>query len=134
MAAAAIDHLGVAVADLDEAVELYRRLFGAELEQRAVLPAEGLEAAMLRVGGDRIELLASSDPGTPVGRFLERRGPGMHHLAFAVADLPGELARLARGGAELIDEQPRPGAFGREVAFVRPNATGGVLTELVARA
>jgi len=132
--ATGVHHIGIAVADLDEAVATYRRLFGAELELREALPDQGVESALLRVGGDRVELLASLADDTPVGRFLERRGPGMHHVAFTVDDLGGELARLAAEGAELIDERPRRGLLGLEIAFVHPRATGGVLAELVAHA
>jgi methylmalonyl-CoA epimerase len=85
------------------------------------------------IGDGRVELLASLGPDTPVGKFLSKRGPGMHHVAFEVDDVGLELARLAAGGAQLIDEQPRPGMFGLEVAFVHPDATGGVLAELVSR-
>ena len=134
MAATGIHHLGVAVADIDEAVDRYRRLFGAELEQRETLADQGVEAVSLRVGDDRVELLGSLGPDTPVGRFLAKRGPGMHHVAFEVDDVGAELERLAGDGAELIDEAPRRGAFGLEVAFVHPDATGGVLAELVGRA
>jgi methylmalonyl-CoA/ethylmalonyl-CoA epimerase len=133
MAATGIHHLGVAVADIDEAVDRYRRLFGAELEQRETLADQGVEAVSLRVGDGRVELLGSLGPETPVGRFLARRGPGMHHVAFEVDDVGAELARLAGDGAELIDETPRRGAFGLEVAFIHPDATGGVLAELVGR-
>jgi methylmalonyl-CoA epimerase len=133
VAAAGIHHVGVAVADLDEAVDAYARLFGAELERRETVPDQGVEAASLRVGDGRIELLASLGPETPVGRFLARRGPGMHHVAFEVADVSAELERLAAGGAELIDERPRRGIFGLEVGFVHPDATGGVLAELIGR-
>jgi methylmalonyl-CoA epimerase len=133
MAATGIHHLGVAVADIDEAVDRYRRLFGAELEQRETLDDQGVEAVSLRVGDDRLELLGALGPETPVGRFLAKRGPGMHHVAFEVDDVGAELARLAGDGAELIDESPRRGAFGLEVAFVHPDATGGVLAELVSR-
>jgi methylmalonyl-CoA epimerase len=133
MAATGIHHLGVAVADIDEAVDRYRRLFGAELEQRETLDDQGVEAVSLRVGDGRVELLGALGPETPVGRFLARRGPGMHHVAFEVDDVGAELARLAGDGAELIDETPRRGAFGLEVAFVHPDATGGVLAELVSR-
>lgn len=129
-----IHHLGVAVADLDEAVATWRRLFGAEIVQRETVEDMGIETALLSVGGDRIELLASLGPDTPVGRFLERRGPGMHHVAFSVCDIEGELERLAASGAELIDERPRAGAFGHEVAFIHPSSAGGVLTELVSHA
>src|SRR5215471_11415564 len=100
MAATGIHHVGVAVADLDEAVDAYARLFGAELERRERVPDQGVEAASLRVGDGRIELLASLGPETPVGRFLARRGPGMHHVAFEVADVSAELERLAADGAE----------------------------------
>ena len=132
MNASGIHHLGVAVSDLDEAVESYRRLFGAEVELRETLDDQGVETALLRVGDSRIELLASLDPDTPVGRFLERRGPGMHHVAFEVDDVAAELDALAAQGAELIDETPRRGLNGMEIAFVHPHATGGVLAELVA--
>jgi methylmalonyl-CoA epimerase len=133
MAALGIHHLGVAVSDLDEAVETYSRLFGAELEHRERVAEQGVEAATILVGGDRIELLSSLGPETPVGRFLAERGPGMHHVAFEVADVGAELERLARDGAELVDERPRQGLFGLEVGFVHPHATGGVLAELVSR-
>jgi methylmalonyl-CoA epimerase len=133
MATRGIHHLGVAVADLDEAVERYRRLFGAELEHRETVVDQGVEAALVRVGDDRVELLASLGPETPVGKFLAKRGPGMHHVAFEVDDVETELERLAGAGAELIDEEPRPGLFGLQVAFVHPDANDGVLSELVAR-
>jgi methylmalonyl-CoA epimerase len=133
MAASGIHHLGVAVADLDEAVDRYRRLFGAELEQRELVVDQGVEAVSLRVGDGRVELLGSLGPDTPVGKFLAKRGPGMHHVAFEVEDVGAELARLAGDGAELIDETPRRGAFGLQVAFVHPDSTGGVLAELVSR-
>jgi methylmalonyl-CoA/ethylmalonyl-CoA epimerase len=129
-----IHHVGVAVADLDESVDRYRRLFGAELEHRETVVEQGVEAATMRVGEGRVELLASLGPDTPVGKFLAKRGPGMHHVAFEVDDVGSELERLAADGAELIDEQPRRGLFGLEVAFVHPDATGGVLAELVGRA
>jgi methylmalonyl-CoA/ethylmalonyl-CoA epimerase len=132
MAARGIHHLGVAVADLDEALATYSRLFGAELEHREVVPDQGVEAAAVRVGGSRVELLAATGDDTPVGRFLAKRGPGMHHVAYEVDDLRGTLARLAREGAELIDEEPKPGLFGLQVAFVHPDAVHGVLAELVA--
>jgi len=131
MAVKGIHHLGVAVEDVDGAVELYGQLFGAELVQREVLGDQGVAAASLRVGADRIELLAPLGPDTPVGRFLANRGPGMHHVAFAVDDVGAELARLEAGGAELVDREPRPGAFGTTVAFVHPHAAAGVLAELV---
>jgi len=121
----------VAVEDLDASITTYGQLFGAEVEHRAVVPDQGVEAAALRVGPSRIELLLALGPDTPVGRFVERRGPGMHHVAFAVSDLAGELARREVDGVELIDTSPRRGLFGLQVAFVHPEATGGVLAELV---
>src|SRR5947199_4138911 len=105
MGARGIHHLGIAVDDLDEAVETYERLFGAELEHRGSVDDQGVEAAALRVGNGRVELLASLGAETPVGRFLAKRGPGMHHVAYEVDDLPAELSRLSAVGAELIDEQ-----------------------------
>jgi methylmalonyl-CoA epimerase len=134
MRTSGIHHVGVAVADLDEAVATWGRLFGAEVEVRETVADQGVETALLRVGDGRIELLASLAPDTPVGKFLDRRGPGMHHVAFEVDDVAAELEQLAAGGAELIDERPRAGLEGRDVAFIHPHATGGVLAELVARA
>jgi methylmalonyl-CoA/ethylmalonyl-CoA epimerase len=126
-----IHHLGVAVEDLDEAVDTYRRLFGAEVEHRAEVAEQGVEAASLRVGASRVELLASLGEETPVGKFLAKRGPGMHHVAYEVADVRAALAGLATEGAELIDEEPREGLFGLEVAFVHPDSVHGVLAEVV---
>jgi methylmalonyl-CoA/ethylmalonyl-CoA epimerase len=131
--ALSVHHTGIAVADLDVSIATYALLFGASLERRETLADQGVEAASLRVGSSRIELLRALGPDTPVGRFLARRGPGLHHVAFEVEDLTSELARLRAAGAELIDEEPRPGLFGHEVAFVHPDATGGVLAEFVAR-
>jgi methylmalonyl-CoA/ethylmalonyl-CoA epimerase len=126
-----IHHLGIAVEDLDAAIATYEQLFGARVEHRETLPDQGVEAASLQVGDSRIELLHALGPDTPVGRFLAGRGPGMHHVAFHVDDLTAELARLSAEGTRLIDESPRRGLFGLQVAFVHPEATGGVLAELV---
>lgn len=126
-----IHHLGMAVDDLDEAVATYRRLFGGEVEHRATVEEQGIEAASVRVGGGRVELLAPLGDDTPVGRFLSKRGPGMHHVAYEVDDLQAALADLAGGGAELIDPEPRQGLFGLEVAFVHPDSVHGVLSEVV---
>ena len=126
-----IHHLGVAVADLDEALETYRRLFGATLEHRSSVADQGVDALSLLVGGSRIELLAPTNGDSPVGRFLASRGPGMHHVAYAVDDVESALAALADEGVELIDQAPRTGLFGLEVAFVHPDAVHGVLTEVV---
>jgi methylmalonyl-CoA/ethylmalonyl-CoA epimerase len=127
-----IHHLGVAVDDLDEAVETYRSLFGAELEHRETVPSQGVEAAAVRVGESRVELLRPLDEDTPVGKFIANRGPGMHHVAYEVKDLRGQLRRLAAQGVELIDEEPHEGLFGLEVAFIHPHSAQGVLAELVA--
>jgi methylmalonyl-CoA/ethylmalonyl-CoA epimerase len=126
-----IHHLGVAVADLDEALDTYERLFGAELEHRETVPEQGVEAASLWIGEDRVELLSALGEETPVGRFLAKRGPGMHHVAYEVADVGAAIDDLAAQGAELIDERPRRGLFGLEVAFVHPDAVHGVLAEIV---
>ena len=134
MEARGIHHLGVAVDDLDEAVDTYERLFGARVEHRDTVPEQGVEAASLRVGESRVELLASLGAETPVGKFLAKRGPGMHHVAYEVDDLSLSLAELERAGAELIDPQPREGLFGLQVAFVHPDSTHGVLAELVSDA
>src|ERR671931_720078 len=132
MEALGIHHLGVAVEDLDEALSTYERLFGAEVEHRATVPDQGVEAAAVLVGTGRVELLASLGAETPVGKFLASRGPGMHHVAYEVDDLRETLAHSARSGAELIDDEPRQGLFGLEVAFVHPHAVHGVLSEVVA--
>jgi methylmalonyl-CoA/ethylmalonyl-CoA epimerase len=131
MEARAIHHLGVAVDDLDEALSTYVRLLGAKLEHRETVEDQGVEAASLRVGESRVELLASLGDETPVGKFLAKRGPGMHHVAYEVDDLSASLEELAGQGAELIDERPRRGLFGLEVAFVHPDSVHGVLAELV---
>jgi methylmalonyl-CoA/ethylmalonyl-CoA epimerase len=126
-----IHHVGVAVVDLDEAVRTYERLLGGRLEHRARVEDQGVEAASMRVGDGRIELLAALGDETPVGRFLARRGPGMHHVAYEVADVGAALADLEAAGAELIDPEPRRGMFGLEVAFVHPESVHGVLSEVV---
>jgi methylmalonyl-CoA/ethylmalonyl-CoA epimerase len=126
-----IHHLGVAVDDLDSALETYERLFGAKVEHQATIDEQGVRAASLRIGEGRVELLEALGQDTPVGRFLATRGPGMHHVAYEVNDLPATLAELTRKGAELIDTEPRAGLFGLEVAFVHPDSVHGVLSEVV---
>jgi methylmalonyl-CoA/ethylmalonyl-CoA epimerase len=126
-----IHHLGVAVRDLEEAFDTYSRLFGAELEHRDRLDEQGVEAIAITVGESRVELLGALGEDTPVGRFLAKRGPGMHHVAYWVDDIEAALADLAREGAQLIDERPRRGLYGLEVAFVHPDAVHGVLAEVV---
>jgi methylmalonyl-CoA/ethylmalonyl-CoA epimerase len=126
-----IHHLGVAVEDLDSALSTYERFFGARLEHRETVDDQGVEAASVRIGSDRVELLAALGDDTPVGRFLAKRGPGMHHVAYEVDDVGAALEELNAEGAELIDASPRRGLFGLEVAFVHPDAVHGVLTEVV---
>jgi len=128
-----IHHVGVAVADLDEAVRTYERLFGGRLEHRARVEDQGVEAASMRIGDSRVELLAALGDDTPVGKFIANRGPGMHHLAYEVDDVASALSDLAEQGAELIDAAPREGLFGLEVAFVHPDSVHGILSEVVAR-
>ncbi|MFL5929465.1 MAG: methylmalonyl-CoA epimerase [Gaiellaceae bacterium] len=127
-----VHHLGIAVPDVDAAALVYSDLFGATLEHRDRLEDQGVLAASLLVGPSRIELLEPLGADTPVGRFLAKRGAGMHHVAFEVADVAAELARLRAHDVQLIDDEPRRGLFGLEVAFVHPEATGGVLAEFVA--
>jgi methylmalonyl-CoA epimerase len=131
MAARAIHHVGIAVDDLEAAVDRYVGLFGAGVEHRDSLADQGVDAVSLRVGGSRLELLAPLGDDTPVGRFLAKRGPGMHHVAFEVDDVAAELVRLRADGVRLIDEEPRRGLYGLQVAFVHPESTGGVLAEFV---
>lgn len=128
-----VHHVGVAVEDLDAAISTYERLWGAEVAGRETLDERGVEAASLRIGTGHVELLAALGPETPVGRFLAKRGPGMHHIAYEVDDLTAELARLQSEGVRLIDEAPRRGLFGTEVAFVHLESVHGVLSELVKR-
>jgi methylmalonyl-CoA epimerase len=127
----AVHHVGLAVADLDAALDTYLALFGAELEHRARVDDQGVNAAAVRVGDSRVELVEPLGDDTPVGRFLARRGPGMHHIAYRVDDVRAELARLGAAGVHLIDTEPHTGLFGLQVAFVHPDAVHGVLTELV---
>ena len=122
----------MAVENLEEAVETYRSVFGAELEHRETVPSQGVEAAAVRVGDSRVELLRALGEDTPVGKFIANRGPGVHHVAYEVSDLRGQLKLLAEQGVELIDDEPHEGLFGLEVAFVHPHAMHGVLAELVA--
>jgi methylmalonyl-CoA/ethylmalonyl-CoA epimerase len=131
MSVLGIHHVGLAVSDLPAAVADYERRFGARVEAEERLDGQGVAAAALLLGeAGRVELLAPLAEDTPVGRFLARRGEGMHHIAYAVADIEAELAQLAAAGATLIDEQPRTGLYGA-VAFVHPEGMRGVLTELV---
>jgi methylmalonyl-CoA/ethylmalonyl-CoA epimerase len=125
-----LDHVGIAVASL-EAAGPYAALGWVPAGPDETIPAQGVVVRMLRGGDPAIELLAPTSPDTPVGRFLARRGPGLHHLAFAVDDLPAEMDRLRALGATFVDPGPRPGRGGSRVAFLHPSWTGGVLVELV---
>ena len=127
-----IHHLGVAVSDLDEAIATYEHLFQARLEHRAPIADQGVEAASMLVGSSRFELLTPTGDDTPVGRFLAKRGPGMHHVALETDDLRATLEELETAGAQLVDPMPRRGLFGVEFAFVHPDSVHGVLTEVVA--
>ncbi|HEV2924983.1 MAG TPA: methylmalonyl-CoA epimerase [Solirubrobacteraceae bacterium] len=126
-----IDHIGVAVEEIEPALELYRDSFDLELAHREVVEEQGVEAVLMDVGENHVELLAPLGPETPVGRFLAKQGPGLHHVAYQVPDIDATLAALKLAGLALIDEQPRTGIRGSRVAFIHPRATGGVLTEIV---
>jgi len=126
-----IDHVGVAVEDLDAAIALYEESFEMELAHRETVESQGVEAVLLDVGDGHVELLRPLAPDTAVGKFLERKGPGLHHVAYAVEDIDATLERLAAAGLELIDKQARVGIRDSRVAFLHPRSTGGVLTEIV---
>jgi methylmalonyl-CoA/ethylmalonyl-CoA epimerase len=126
-----IHHIGVAVVDLDESIRLYRNALGAELVHRAASETEGLEAALLRVGDGEIELMSALREDSPVGKFVAKRGPGLHHVAYGVTDIEVALTAAREAGLELIDAEPRIGLHGRRIAFVHPKSMGGVLTEFV---
>jgi methylmalonyl-CoA epimerase len=126
-----IDHIGVAVEDLDETLAIYNEKFQMAVQYREVVEEQGVEAVLLEVGGGHVELLKPLGPDTPVGKFIEKRGPGMHHVAYRVDDVQAELDRLKAEGVELIDETPRIGIRNSTVAFVHPQSAGFVLTEIV---
>jgi methylmalonyl-CoA epimerase len=126
-----IDHIGVAVEDIDAAIGLYRDGFEMELAHRETVESQGVEAVLLDVGEGHVELLAPLGPETPVGRFMARNGAGLHHVAYAVDDIDASLERIAAAGIQLIDSEPRTGIRGSRVAFLHPRSTGGVLTEIV---
>jgi methylmalonyl-CoA/ethylmalonyl-CoA epimerase len=128
-----IDHIGVAVEEIEPALELYRDKLRLRVAHREVVQEQGVEAVLLDVGEseNHVELLAPLDAQTPVGRFLARQGPGLHHVAYRVDDIEQALEALARAGMQLIDEQPRAGIRGSRVAFMHPRSTGGVLSEIV---
>ena len=126
-----IDHIGVAVQEIEPSLALWRESFQMEVAHREVVQEQGVEAVLLDVGENHIELLAPLGEETPVGRFLAKSGPGLHHVAYQVADIDATLLALSRAGLRLIDEQPRIGIRSSRVAFLHPSATGGVLTEIV---
>jgi methylmalonyl-CoA epimerase len=126
-----IDHVGVAVESIDAALAVYRDALGMPLVHRETVAAQGVDAALLDVGDGHIELLQPLDPDSTVGKFLARRGPGLHHVAYRVESIEDALQTLSAAGVPLIDERPRTGIRGSQVAFLHPSATGGVLTELV---
>src|SRR3712207_185979 len=128
---ARIDHIGVAVEDLDASIALYEKTFGMKLVHRETVTEQGVEAVLLDVGENHVELLAPLGEDTPVGRFLAKRGPGLHHVAYQVSDIDAALASLRESGLRMIDEEPRVGIRSSRVAFLHPAASGGVLTELV---
>lgn len=127
----AIDHIGIAVEDLDAAVKLYRDTLGMPLVHRETVAEQGVEAVLLDVGESHVELLAPLSPDTAVGKFLAKRGSGLHHVAYRVPSVDDTLTELANQGMRLIDERSRTGIRGSRVAFIHPSSTGGVLTELV---
>ena len=126
-----IDHVGVAVEDLDEAIALYESKLEMKLAHRETVEEQGVEAVLLDVGDGHVELLRPLGPETAVGKFIERRGPGLHHVAYAVSDIDATLASLKEAGIELIDDEARVGIRGSRVAFLHPRSTGSVLTEIV---
>ena len=126
-----LDHIGIACADLEAEVARYRRLVGEEPAHREVVAEQGVEEVFFAVGASFVQLLGALGADTPVGRFLAKRGPGLHHLAFRVDDVDAALAEVAAEGAELIDAEPRAGSRGTRIAFVHPRSMGGVLVELV---
>lgn len=128
---ARIDHVGVAVEDLDASIALYEKTYNMTLVHREVVEEQGVEAVLLDVGENHVELLAPLGPDTPVGKFLAKKGPGIHHVAYQVEDIDSVLASLKESGLRLIDETPRIGIRGSRVAFLHPAASGGVLTEIV---
>ena len=126
-----IDHIGVAVDDLDGAMKLYSESFGMREQHRETIEAFDVEAVLLEVGEGHVELLKPLSPGSGIGKFLERNGPGLHHVAYQTSDIDTALEQVKAAGLGLIDEEPRTGIRGSRVAFLHPKATGGVLTELV---
>ncbi len=126
-----IDHVGIAVTDLDSGIARYQELLGVSPSVRKRMEKDGIEAAMLDLGSTHVELIAPIGPESAISGFLEKRGEGMHHVAYRVDDIRAALAQLRGQGARLLDEEPRVGVMGHLVAFIHPKSAGGVLTELV---
>ena len=126
-----VDHVGIAVRDLEASIAFYKRTFGVEVAHRETVEDQGVEEALFKVGESYIQLLRPLGPETPVGKFLDKRGEGVHHVGYGVRDLKATLEHLKAEGVPLIDEEPRPGSRGTTVAFVHPKGVGGVLVELV---
>jgi methylmalonyl-CoA epimerase len=126
-----LDHIAIAVPALDDAIPLFARLTGVEATDRERVESQGVEVVFLGEGPGRLELIAPLGPDSPVARFIEIHGPGLHHLAYRVGDVGAALAELVKQGIRAVDEEPRPGAHGRRIAFLHPRSTGGVLVELV---
>jgi methylmalonyl-CoA/ethylmalonyl-CoA epimerase len=126
-----IDHIGIAVAEIEPALELWRDGFKLDVAHREIVEEQGVEAVLLDVGENHVELLAPLGPDTPVGKFMAKRGPGLHHVAYQVADIDAALAECQQAGLKLLDKAPRAGIGGTRVAFLQPKATGRVLVEIV---
>ncbi len=128
-----INHLGIAVKSLEESLKFYQDTLGLSISGREIVADQGVEIAMLPIGESRVELLQAIDPSSPIARFIEKRGPGIHHICIEVDDIVAKLAEMKADGIQLIDEQPKRGAGGHLIAFVHPKSTAGVLIELVQR-
>jgi methylmalonyl-CoA epimerase len=128
-----LDHLGVAVPSLEEALRLYRDLLGLELLEMETVESDGVRVAILELGGGHLELLEPTGPDSPVAKFLQKRGPGIHHLALSVSDCATALQAFAEAGVQMLDDTPRPGAGGKLIGFCHPKSTGGMLLELCQR-
>jgi len=126
----AINHLGIAVHSIDDQRSFYEQMLGAAFEGEETVPEQKVKVAFFKVGGVRLELLEPTEPGSPVAKFLDKRGEGVHHVAYTVADLPARIAELKQAGARMIDDEPRPGAHHMRIAFMHPKSSHGVLTEL----
>ena len=125
-----INHIGVAVASIDEQLAFYRDVLGLEYEGEETVADQKVRVAFFKVGETRVELLEPTAPDSPIAKFIEKRGPGLHHIAYEVEDLPGRIAELQKAGIQMIDQAPRPGGHNMSIAFIHPKSTFGVLMEL----